>query len=279
MKNRKKRAGRTLLLLAITLFVLMVASRCHDARAATMPKNAAVTVLMYHHLLPKAQAGRLSGNSIVTYVEDFEAQLDFLQEKGYKTVTPQAVEAFFYNHTPLPDKAVLLSFDDGYLSNAEYAYPLLKKRGMCATVFLVTGHLGEAGQVFSLAAVQMVDEKTIQKTADVFTYACHTDDCHTIQSGVAALCAASDRERAEDLKRCRAVISAIPGGCDTVLAYPYGAYNEAVKASVKAAGIRLAFRASEGVVTADSDVYALPRFPVDSGVSFAQFCHYFGENG
>ncbi len=279
MKNRKNRVWRTLALLAVTLFVLLVASRCHDARvAAAMPKPA-VTVLMYHHILPQAQAGRFAGNSIVTYAEAFEKQLDFLCDNGYTTVTPAQVEAFYVDGTPLPEKAVLITFDDGYLSNATVAYPLLKKRGMKATVFLVTGHLGDVGQTFSPRLVQMTDRETIKNTADVFTYACHTNDLHTLCGGASALCTASDEARAADLKQCRAAIAKIPNACTTAFAYPYGAYNDAVKASVKASGIHIAFRASEGVATADSDPLALPRYPVDTSVSFSRFCHYFGENG
>ncbi len=282
MKNRKAKAWRTLALLMVTLFLLLFVSRCHDARATVAPQKSAVTVLMYHHILPKAEAGKLAGNSIVTYAEEFEKQLDFLCENGYTTVTPAQVEAFFYAETPLPEKAVLITFDDGYLSNAAVAYPLLKARKMCATVFLVTGRLGKKGQTFSPALVQMTDEETIKNTADVFTYACHTNDLHTMRGGTSALCAADSATRVADLCACRAAVEKIRGGCSSVFAYPYGAYNEAVKADLKAAGIALAFRASEGTVTADSDVYALPRYPVDASVGFSQFCQYFGktaENG
>lgn len=279
MKNRNAKVWRTLCLLAVTLFVLLVISRCHDAKAAATAPKPAVTVLMYHHILPKAQAGRFFGNSIVTYAEEFEKQLDFLCDNGYVTVTPAQVEAFFYDEQPLPEKAVLITFDDGYLSNAAVAYPLLKKRGMNATVFLVTGHLGDVGQTFSPSLVQMVDEDTIKNTSDVFTYACHTNDLHMLCGGASALCAASDEARAADLAQCRAALASIPNACETAFAYPYGAYNDKVKASVKQAGIRLAFRASEGVVTADSDPLALPRYPVDTSVGFSRFCHYFGKNG
>ena len=77
MKNRNAQVWRTLLLLAVTLFLLLVVSRCHDAKAAATETTPAVTVLMYHHILPQAQAGRFSCNSIVTYAEEFEKQLDF----------------------------------------------------------------------------------------------------------------------------------------------------------------------------------------------------------
>lgn len=282
MKKTNERVWRKLLLLGVTLAILMMASRCHDAKKAETTAEPTVTVLMYHHLLPRGEAGKYAGNSIVTYAEEFEKQLDFLCENEYHTVTPAQIEAFFYEHTPLPDKAVLITFDDGYLSNAAVAYPLLKQRKMCATVFLVTGHLGENGQTFSPALVQMTDEDTIKKTTDVFTYACHTEDLHKIHGGTAALCEATADERAADLQTSLAFLKTIHGASQTVFAYPYGAYNDKVKESLRQAGFRLAFRASEGVVTADSDPFALPRFPVDSGVSFSRFCQYFGvcaENG
>ena len=282
MRNRNDRAWHTLLLLVVTVAILMMASRCHDAKKAQAAEKPAVTVLMYHHLLPRGEAGKYAGNTIVTYVEEFEKQLDFLCEQGYHTVTPAEVEAFFCEHKPLPKKAVLLTFDDGYLSNAVYAYPRLKERKMKATVFLVTGHLGERGQTFSPALVQMLDEDTIKKTADVFTFACHTEDLHAMQNGAAALCTADNAARDADLQKSLAFLSTVPGASQTVFAYPYGAYNDKVKASLMQAGFRLAFRASEGVVTADSDCLALPRFPVDCSVSFSRFCQYFGvsaENG
>ncbi len=276
MRNQKNRAWRTLLLLMVTVAILTIASRCHDAKKAEAVEKPAVTVLMYHHLLPRGEVGKYDGNSIVTYVEEFEKQLDFLCEQGYHTVTPAQVEAFFCEGKSLPDKAVLLTFDDGYLSNAVYAYPRLKERKMCATVFLVTGHLGEPGQTFSPAFVQMMDEETVKNTADVFTFACHTDDLHKMQDGVAALCGTDETARAADLQKSLAFLSTIPGSSQTVFAYPYGAYNDKVKESLTQAGFRLAFRASEGVATADSDWLALPRFPVDCSVTFSRFCQYFG---
>ena len=276
MRNQKNRVWRTLLLLVVTLGILVVISRCHEATRTEAAAQSAVTVLMYHHLLPENQGGAFAGNSIVTYVEAFEKQLDFLLEQGYHTVTPADVEAFFCEGKALPEKAVLLTFDDGYLSNAVYAYPRLKERGMCATVFLVTGHLGDVGQTFSPALVQMMDEETIQKTADVFTFACHTADLHKIHGGAAALCAADEETREADLRKSLAFLKTVPGASQTVFAYPYGAYNDKVKESLTQAGFHIAFRASEGVATADSDPLALPRFPVDCSVTFSQFCQYFG---
>lgn len=98
--------------------------------------NSSVPVLMYHHVRPNA-------GMIACTPENFESQLQWLQKKGYRGIT---LDEFATHLAGKPiGKAVLITFDDGYLNNWVYAYPLLKKYGFKATVFLVTSwiHHGE----------------------------------------------------------------------------------------------------------------------------------------
>ncbi len=66
----------------------------------------------------------------------FEDQLKWLKKMGYNTVNFQEVYDHIMNDKPIPKKAVFLNFDDGYLDNYVFAYPLLKKYGMKGTVFV-----------------------------------------------------------------------------------------------------------------------------------------------
>jgi peptidoglycan/xylan/chitin deacetylase (PgdA/CDA1 family) len=94
-----------------------------------------VPVLMYHHVRP-------GGGMITTTPEHFEDQLRWLAQWGYKTLTT----AEFTHHIRFgsaPRRSVLITFDDGYLDNWVYAAPLLRRYGMCATIFLVTGWVGQ----------------------------------------------------------------------------------------------------------------------------------------
>jgi hypothetical protein len=68
----------------------------------------------------------------------FERQLQYLQRKGFQTVTLYDVHRFLRDGDTLPPRAVALTFDDGYLDNWVYAFPLLKKYGMKATIFVAT---------------------------------------------------------------------------------------------------------------------------------------------
>ena len=76
-------------------------------------------VLMYHHVVPGWQAC----NEMTVTVERLERDLQWLAENGYRTVLPRELAA----GQPLPEKPVLLTFDDGYRSNYDLAYPLLQK--------------------------------------------------------------------------------------------------------------------------------------------------------
>ena len=74
--------------------------------------------------------------------KNFESQMKGLVDEGYTTLTCDQF-ADFLAGKPTPPKSVLLTFDDGYLDNWVYAHPILKKYGLCATIFVVTGLIGE----------------------------------------------------------------------------------------------------------------------------------------
>ena len=85
---------------------------------------------MYHHVLPKS-------GFIASSVDEFEKQIKFLAENGYKTLTSQ--EFLEYKKGNLKTKkAIFITFDDGWRDNFVYAYPILKKYNLKATCFLVT---------------------------------------------------------------------------------------------------------------------------------------------
>ncbi|NYT38470.1 hypothetical protein ERD78_15030 [Allopusillimonas soli] len=94
-----------------------------------------VPVLMYHHVSP-------SPGMITTSPANFERQLQWLKAKGFHTLTTDQF-AGFLGGDAVPARSLLITFDDGYLDNWVYAFPLLKKYGFRATVFLVTSWVGE----------------------------------------------------------------------------------------------------------------------------------------
>jgi len=98
-----------------------------------------VTILMYHNIDESAQ----NGSSDVVTPEKFREVLLALKEAGYTTVSYSDIVDYVYKGTELPDKPVIITFDDGYESNYQYAYPVLKEFGMCATVAVIGFSVGK----------------------------------------------------------------------------------------------------------------------------------------
>ncbi len=97
-------------------------------------------VLMYHYI------SRYRG-SIAVSPETFEAHCRGMAEAGWRGVGLDEAEAFFLEGAPLPARSALITFDDGFLDNYVYAWPILKKYGHKGVVFAVTRRLGTDGAV------------------------------------------------------------------------------------------------------------------------------------
>ena len=91
-------------------------------------------VLMYHHLVEDGQ----DCNDMTVTPSKLRSDLETILALGYTPVLPRELAA----GGPLPEKPILITFDDGYLSNYEYAWPILEKYGMVATIFMVGSTTG-----------------------------------------------------------------------------------------------------------------------------------------
>lgn len=264
---------------AVFLFAIllsMLLSRMEESRkAAAIGTKQSVPVLMYHHLLSEKDGSKYNANDIVTFAEDFERQLGWLKENGYQSISPAQLVAWFYDGAAIPEKAVMLTFDDGYMSNFIYGYPLLKQYGFSAVIFSVTGKIAEQTVNFNPNQINMLDAASMQAGSDVFYYASHTHNLHTLHGKHSALVDADAALVQQDLKESFAALQAFSSADVTVFSYPYGNYSDAVIDLLKQNGVQLAFRADKGTLTRDSNPYALPRFPVSHKISFETFKSYF----
>ena len=110
-------------------------------RACLVKSQAAI--LMYHRVVPQRDIWFFPYSITVS---DFENQLIYLI-KQYTILSLDELVDHIYEQKPLPKKAVVITFDDGYEDNYRYAYPILKKYGVPATIFLATGYI-DNGELF-----------------------------------------------------------------------------------------------------------------------------------
>jgi len=94
-----------------------------------------VMILCYHRFGPNK-------SKMVMTPEDFEAQMNYLQKNGYRVVTLASIHAFLRGEAALPQRAVVITIDDGYRSTYDFAYPILRKHKFPATLFVYSDFIG-----------------------------------------------------------------------------------------------------------------------------------------
>ncbi len=209
-----------------------------------------VPVLMYHHL-----AERPNESTIVT-PETFEHQLQVISDAGYHTVTVQDLIRYVYSGEELPENPVCITFDDGYLSNYEIAYPLLKKHGMKATIFVIGSSVGcseykESGRKikphFSWAqAAEMMDSGLIDiqsHTWDMHQW-CEGEGSDTKGVRESALPLKGETESeyisefSADIREFQRVYAEKTGRRCNVISYPQGQYSVLSEVTAAECGIQ-----------------------------------------
>ncbi|HEU0051338.1 MAG TPA: polysaccharide deacetylase family protein, partial [Patescibacteria group bacterium] len=98
-----------------------------------------VPVLMYHHIRPMRPNFSKADREYTVTPEAFEEQMHSLWLAGYETITPDdLLSAIGKGQSSLPTKSVLITFDDGFRDQYQYAFPVLKKYHLKATFFIVS---------------------------------------------------------------------------------------------------------------------------------------------
>ncbi|OGR91457.1 MAG: hypothetical protein A2V88_06625 [Elusimicrobia bacterium RBG_16_66_12] len=213
--------------------------------------------LMYHKIGDAPPGSRLK--KLWVAADDFRRQLDYLKEHGYTAVTPSDWRDAEKGLGPLPEKPVLITFDDGYMNNYEIAYPLLREAGMKGCVFLVYETLDKHNAWHDPASepwLKMLTRAQVREMQDsgVIEFGSHT----MRHRNLAAIPLDETRwELAESKKRLEDEL----GREMVAFAYPYGAgaYEPEVRAAVREAGYRFDFSIRQGISK-------LPWVPEDEAV-------------
>lgn len=246
----KGQKERTVLFVAIALVLLLVALSA-SATTPTATKNSNyryntidIPVLNYH------KVDNLNHALSVSPVE-FNEQMQYLYDSGYHTITPDQLISYLKYGSALPAKPILITFDDGYLDNFTNAYPILKKYGYTATIFIVSSFIDHDKRFMTWAQIK-------EMQGDGFVFGSHT-------ANHIPLTQLSPDKALEELTVSRDEIAQHLGEPPRYFAYPTGAYNLAMEDLIRHAGYTAAFTIRYGQVGVNSDLYALERIPIFKG--------------
>jgi len=254
-----------------------------------------VPVLMYHHLAPEGtyDGTENEDNAAIISVEQFAIQMEYLSVEGYQTIFASELISLLQRQEPLPEKTVVITFDDAYESVYVYAYPILKQYGFKADVSIIGATINNPAQANyqpEHLSTMSYEQIGILQQSGLFQFHSHTYNLHRIVPlsskggvGYAAtsrvwLTEQARRENAEekterlriDFSRQDELLSSVDIN-SVILFYPYGETNRDLISIAKEAGMQAAFTVKTGLVTADCDIFRLPRITISQRDDISSF--------
>jgi poly-beta-1,6-N-acetyl-D-glucosamine N-deacetylase len=248
-----------------------------------------LTILSYHEV---AERGAALVPLYAVTPTDFVRQLDWLRNHGYHFVGVDDVLAARQGKRPLPDKAVLVTFDDGYQSVYDHAWPVLKLFHIPAVINVVGAWLEEKGTIdfdgkklprSVLLSWPEIEEMVHSGLVEIGS---HSFDLHRGIQGnpqgnmePAATTRrflpqekryedeAAYRKRVQsDLERSSSIIRRKTGRAPRVVAWPYGRYNASTREAAERLGMTIGLTLDDGANMPDTPLWGLRRILVESGV-------------
>ena len=200
-----------------------------------------ILVLNYHQI-----ANNFTPLSVPPAV--FDEQMAYLKDHGYITITPEELYEGIEENLSLPEKPVLITFDDGYVDNYNNALPIIKKYGMRATVFIVPGFTDNNPNYLTWNQLKEMERNGFNGQSHTLTHQALEE-------------LPDDAIRAE-LLNSKLMLEKNLGHPIDFLAYPTGTYNLHIAGIAKDVGYKAAFTIKYGNVDKGSNIYALERVPI-----------------
>lgn len=245
-------------------------------------------IVMYHQLTKsESRAGRY-----VLTLEQFEKDLIFLKEKGYETVTVSQLLDYSQGKGKLPEKAIMITFDDGCETLYAYAKPLLEKYGFTAVGFVVGSladyytELDDHNLNYSNLNWAEIKELSMGNTVEIQS---HSYDLHKntgCRSGAKKKKGETFEQYAEflgaDASKMKTEMLKHTGKAPVAIAYPFGSFSSESKEILKKYGIKMAFTCEERVnivkKAEPERLFGLGRYNRPSGISSESFFEKMGIN-
>jgi len=201
-----------------------------------------VCILAYHCI------GYEKNNGLKMPEQQFRQQMKYIKDKGYSTITLEQLYTFMVNNKPIPEKSVVITFDDGYVDNYQYAYPILKEFNLKATVFVISKTIDKRKNYMTSNQLKELQAYGI----DIQGHTLDHEDLTTL----------SYIKQLNTLKESKITLEKILGKKVNYIAYPYAKYNvDTIKAAMNA-GYTMGFILGGRVARKNNGIYTLHRLSV-----------------
>jgi peptidoglycan/xylan/chitin deacetylase (PgdA/CDA1 family) len=215
-----------------------------------------VPVLAYHKIDFPTPDVKIRG--AFTAPRKFERQCAYLKKKGFEFYTASELIKFYLGRGEFPPRAIAITFDDGWKDNYLNAFPILKKYGVKATIFLVPAFIGRTTDAVTADGEgpreHLAEKDVLEMSESGIEFASHSFS-HKLFDRT------SDEEIEFEVAESKKFIENLTQKECSTFAYPAGFFTDFAKEAVRNAGYEAAFTTVYGAED-DWDIYALNRVEI-----------------
>ncbi len=279
--------SRTILIIPAVLLILICTAVNVLPVSLTLDENERKLPVVMYHQLTKNPA--ISGKYVLT-VESFEKDLQLLKSKGYQSVTVKQLIDFSQGEGDIPQKAILITFDDGQETLYEYAMPLLQKYGFTAVGFVVGAladyytEINDHNLNYSYLNWQQIKEISDGNTIEIES---HSFDLHKNTGGRSGI----KKKKGEtfeayreflcsDVSKMKTAMINNTGKNPTAFAFPFGSFSPESTQILRECGFKMTLTCEERVniikKAEPESIIGLGRYNRPEGISSESFFEKMG---
>ena len=214
-------------------------------------KEVSASILMYHHVGPLPEGADDIRKGLTVSEKTFDSQMKKLKDGGYNVLT--LAELYSKISSNVPDKTVVLTFDDGYEDNATVAAPILQKYGFRGTFFIITSKIGSA---------DYMNEDQLKELAkignEIGSHTLHHIGLDTVKGTTLN----------NEINDSKVYLDKVLNQNTISFCYPAGKFSDEAKSDLLKDGYKIAVttEASKGTFSTDN-IYQVSRYRVNPGSS------------
>lgn len=214
--------------------------------------NEDICILMYHSIDYE------KNNNLRMPKEKFSEQMKYIKDNGYTTLTVSQLHDFIEKDSPIPKKSVVITLDDGYADNYTNAYPILKKYGINATIFVITDSIDKDNSYLNSKQIKELQNNGI----DIQSHTTNHQELHRLPY----------EKQLQTLKDSKEVLENLLNKKITCIAYPCGKYNNDTIRAAKEAGYTMALATGGRLGKKSDGIYGIKRIGVyaDNGMNIVR---------
>lgn len=197
-----------------------------------------VPVLYYHSIQKSGE------NELMMDPELFRSHLQWLKDNNYTSLTMEEFYNYIKYNTQVPEKSVVITFDDGYIDNYTNAMPIINEFDFDTTIFMVSDFVGNPN---FLTESQLKELEKNKINIESHT-ANHLD-----------LAKLPKEKQREELQQSKNRLNNLLNEKVEYVAYPYGSYNDDTKNITREIGYKMGFSTDSGWASGDDDLFSIPR--------------------